>query len=102
VRREHVAIEYKGKAEGVHLLVDLLRMRGLKVSHSFLLNFPLQDQQRMIHRDIVEVYGTRLEVKGGSDVRAAAQAAIDDFERRWDAAAEISLEQLGSASGPTR
>jgi hypothetical protein len=92
VRREHVTIEYKGNAEGVNLLVDLLRRHGLKVSHNFLLNFPLQDQQRMIHRDVVEVYGTRLEVKGGSDIRVAAQAAIDDFERRWDADAEISLE----------
>jgi hypothetical protein len=92
VRSEHLTIQYKGNAEGVNLLVDLLRAHGLKVSHNLPLNLPLQGQQWMMHRDIVETYGVHLEVKGPSDVRAAARAAIDDFERRWDSGAEISFE----------
>jgi hypothetical protein len=92
VRGGHVTIRYRGNPEGVNLLVDLLRMHGLKVPRNLSLNLPLQGQQWMMHRDIVEAYGTALEVGGGSDTRDVTQAAIDDNRTRYEAGAELSPE----------
>jgi hypothetical protein len=92
VRRERVTIRYKGNPEGVNLLVDLLRARGLKVSQDPAMNLPLPGQQFMMHRDIVQAYGTLLEARGHSDTRLAAQTAIEDFRTRYQADADISLE----------
>jgi hypothetical protein len=92
VRGEHVTVRYKGNPEGVNFLVERLRAHGLKVSHDLPLNLPLQGQQWMMHRDIVQAYGTLLEVRGRSATRAAVQAAIEDFRTSYQAAADISLE----------
>ena len=92
MRGELATIRYKGNPEGVNLLVDLLRAQGLKVSHNLPLNLPLQGQQWMIHRDVVQTYGTLIDVKGRTDVRSSCQRVIDDFLSRYEAEAEISLE----------
>jgi hypothetical protein len=92
VRRERVTIRYKGNPEGVNLLVGVLRARGLKVSQDLALNLPLPGQQFMMHRDIVQAYGTLLEARGHSHTRAVVEAAIDDFKNNYETEAEVSLE----------
>jgi hypothetical protein len=93
MRGEHVTVRYKGHPEGVNFLVDLLRTHGLKVSHDLLLRLPLQGQQWMMHRDIVQAYGTLLEVHGRSDTRSAVQAVVDEFRTRYEAGADISVDE---------
>ena len=90
--RERLTIRYKGNPEGVNPLVGLLRSQGLKVSQNPSLNLPMGGQQWMIRRDIVEVYGTLIDVKARSEARTRVETAIGEFRRRYAADAEISIE----------
>jgi hypothetical protein len=92
VEKERLTVRYRGNPEGVRVLVGLLRDQGLKVSSNLSLRLPLHGQAWGAHRDLVETYGTVIDVKGPAPTRPAVRAAIDEFHRRYRASAEIELD----------
>jgi hypothetical protein len=91
VARERLTVRYKGNPEGVNILIGLLRRQGLKVRHSLSLNLPLAGQHWALRRDIVQVYGTVLEVSGRSGASLSAELAVMEFADRFPEAAKIEL-----------
>jgi hypothetical protein len=46
----------------------------------------------MIHRDVIEAFGTTIDMTGSSDIRSAFEAAISEFDGRYESDAEITLQ----------